>query len=134
MRLLDLVEQHDGIRFATHRLAELAAFLEAHIARRRADQSRDAVFFHVLAHVDADHGVLVVEEKLGQRFAQLRFTHARRSEEDEGTDGAVLILQPGARAAHRVADCRNGPALPDHPGAEPVFHADEFLAFALAQV
>ena len=39
--LLDLVEQHHGIRAAAHGLGQLAALLVAHVARSRTDQARD---------------------------------------------------------------------------------------------
>ena len=38
--LLDLVEQHDGVRPAAHRLGQLAALLVADVAGRRADEPR----------------------------------------------------------------------------------------------
>src|SRR5205814_6901798 len=41
MRLFDLVEQHDLIGPAPHRLGERAALVIADIARRRADQPRE---------------------------------------------------------------------------------------------
>src|SRR5229473_2770267 len=42
-------------------LGQLSALFVADIARRRANQPRDAVLFHVLAHVDADHQLFIVE-------------------------------------------------------------------------
>jgi len=61
VRLLDLVEQDHGVRFAAHRFAKLPAFLVTDVARRRADESRNRVLLHIFAHVDPDHGLLVVE-------------------------------------------------------------------------
>ena len=43
VRLLDLVEQHDGERLAAHLLGELAALLVADVAGRRAEQPRHRV-------------------------------------------------------------------------------------------
>ncbi len=43
--------------------------------RRRADESGHAVLLHVLGHVDPHHGVLGVEQELGQGLGQLRLTH-----------------------------------------------------------
>ena len=105
VRFFDFVEQHHRIRLAPHGFAELAAFFVTDISRRRADQPRDGVFLHVFAHVDADHGVLVVEQKFGERAGQFRFADTGRSEKNEGTDGPIWILQAGARAAHGVRDC-----------------------------
>ena len=66
---------------------------------------------HVLAHVDADHRVLVVEQELGQRPGQLGLADAGRAEEDEGADRPVRVLQPGPGAADRVGD-RDAPPRP----------------------
>ena len=48
------VEQNHAVRLAAHLLGEIAALFIAHIARRRADQAGNAVFFHVFRHIDAD--------------------------------------------------------------------------------
>ena len=64
MRLLDFVEQDDGVRLAAHGVRELAALLVADVARGRADHARDGVLLHVLRHVEADDGVLRAEERL----------------------------------------------------------------------
>ena len=53
MCLLHLIKQDDLIRAPPHCLGQRAAFLIADIARRRADQARDGVLLHELAHVDA---------------------------------------------------------------------------------
>ena len=96
VRLLDLVEEHDGVRPAAHRLGELAALFVSDVARRRADQPRDGVLLHVLGHVDAHHRVLVVEQEFGERARRLRLSDAGRSEEDERADRPIRILQTGA--------------------------------------
>src|ERR1051326_6010038 len=57
VRLFDLVEEHDRIRPATHRLRKLPAFLVANVSRRRTDQSRRGELFHVLRHVDLNQRV-----------------------------------------------------------------------------
>ena len=85
VRLLDFVEENDRVGTATHGLGQLAAFVVADVAGRRADEARDGVLLHVLAHVDADHGLLVVEEKLGESAGGFGFAHAGGSEEDEAS-------------------------------------------------
>ena len=92
--LFDLVKEHHGVGPAAHRLGEVAPLVVAHVARRGADETRDGVFFHVLAHVDADHGLLGVEEKLGQGLGQFGLAHARGAHEDERADGPVGVLEP----------------------------------------
>ena len=70
MRLLDLVEEHHRVALAAHRLGQLAALVVADVAGRGADQARDVVALHELAHVDLDERVLGAEHELGQGSAR----------------------------------------------------------------
>ncbi len=97
MGLFHLVEQNHGVGLAAHALGQLAALLVAHIARRRADQPRNGVLFHIFGHVDANQTVLVPEQRLAQRLAQLGLAHARGAQEDERADGPMGSFSP-ARA------------------------------------
>ncbi len=72
------IEEHDGIGTAADLLGKLPSFFVADIARRRADQPSDRVLLHVLGHVDAEHGVLVVEQKIGEGTSYFRLADARR--------------------------------------------------------
>ena len=100
--LLDLVEQDHGVGPAAHRLGQLAALVVAHVARRRADEAGHRVLLHVLRHVEAHHGPLVVEQELGQGPGQLGLAHAGGAQEDEGADGPVAGRRPGPGAPDRV--------------------------------
>ncbi len=123
VRLFDFVEEDDRVGTAMDGLGELAAFVVAHVARRRADEASHGVFFHVLAHVDAHHGLLVVEEELGERAGGFGFAHARRSKKNERTDGALGVAEAGARTANGVGHgCERG-ILADDALAQAVFHA-----------
>jgi|GEM_PF-5375795 len=51
----------------------------------------------ILRHVDALHGVFVVEEVIGQCLGYLRFSNAGRSGENERDNRPARILQAGAR-------------------------------------
>ena len=79
MCLLDLVEQHDLIGSAPHRLGQRTALVIADIARRRADQARYRMLLHVFRHVDAHHRVLVVEQEIGERLGELGLADAGRT-------------------------------------------------------
>src|SRR5438093_9826064 len=114
MRLLDFIKKNDAVWPPPDRLAELAAFFVTDIAGRRADQARDGVLFHVLAHVDADHRVLVIEQEFRQRTGGLGLADTRRTEEDERADRAAGVLQTAAGAAHGVGDRLDGLSLADH--------------------
>src|SRR5262245_7564527 len=131
MRLLDLVEEHDRIRPATHGFRELTAFLVTDIPWRRADQPRNGVFLHVLRHVDPYHRVLVVEQELRECTRRLRFADTRGAEEDERADGAIRILKAGARATHRVGDGFDGLLLPDNTLRQLFVELRQTFAFAL---
>jgi hypothetical protein len=94
MRLLDLVEENHRVGPAMHGLGQLAALVVAHVARRRANQPRHGVLLHVLAHVDANHGLLVVEEKLGQRARGFGLAHAGRPRKMKLPIGRLGSLRP----------------------------------------
>ena len=53
--LLDLVEQYHLVGPPPHRLGQHPAFLITDIARRRADQPRHRMLFHIFGHVDPHH-------------------------------------------------------------------------------
>ena len=73
---LHLIEQHHRVWAAAYGLGELAALLVADVARRGADQARHGGLFHVFAHVDAHHGLLVVEQEVRERLGQFGLAHA----------------------------------------------------------
>ena len=131
MRLLDLVEQDDLVRPPADRLGQLAALVVADVAGRRADQPRHGELLHVLAHVDADHRVLVVEQELGERPGQLGLADAGRAEEQERADRAARVLEPGARAADRVGHGLDRLVLADDALVQPLLHLDELRRLAL---
>ena len=130
MRLLDLVEQDHLIRPAPDRFRQHAAFLVADIAGRRADEAGDGVLLHELAHVDAHHRRLVVEQERGQRLGQLRLADAGGAEEHERADRPVRILQAGAGAANGLGHGLHRLALADDAPGDLVFHAKELVALA----
>ena len=133
VRLLDLVEQHDAVRAPAHGLGELAALLVADVAGRGADEPRDGVLLAVLRHVDAHHGVLVVEEELGERLRELGLADAGRAEEQERAGRPVRVADAGARAAHGIRDRLDGLLLPDQALAELGLEVQQLLGLALQE-
>ena len=97
---------------------------------RRAHQAGDRVFFHILAHIEPDHGVLVVEHKLGERFCSLGLADTRRSQEHERAHGPMFFLQPYARSADRVGDSGDRLILANDAKTESFFHLQKFLLLA----
>src|SRR3546814_15519694 len=69
-----------------------AALFIADRARRRADEPRDAVLFHELGHVDADHRIIVVEQETCECLGQLGLADARGAAEEEAAERAIRIL------------------------------------------
>ena len=133
MRLLDLVEQDDGVRAPADGLGELTGLVVADVSGRRADHPRHGVLLLVLRHVDADHRVLVVEQELGERARQLGLADAGRAEEDEAAERPVRILQSGARAADGVGHGDDRLVLADDALVEALLHVNQLLDFAFHQ-
>ena len=91
------------------------------------------MLLHVLAHVEADHRLLVVEQELGQGLGGLRLAHARRPEQEERAERARRLLEAGlARGARR--DGLEGLVLADDPLAQAVLHGEQLGALGLQQL
>ena len=69
MCFFDLVEQDNRIRATTNRFCQVAAFLVADIARRCTDEACNRVLLHELGHVDTNHRIIRIEQKVGQCLA-----------------------------------------------------------------
>ena len=93
---LDLIQQNHAVGTAPDGFGELPSLLVAHVPRRSPDEPRYGVLFHVLRHIEADHGHLIIKEELGQCPGQLRLAHPRRPQEDEGPGRPVGVVQTGA--------------------------------------
>src|SRR6185436_12040973 len=107
-----------------HCFGQEAALFAVDIARRRADEALRHVLLHELAHVEARHGLLVVEEELGERLRELGLPDARRSEEEEAPDRLSRIAEPDAPATHRLRDGADGFVLTDDAHRETLFHLE----------
>src|SRR5581483_4993595 len=113
-----------------HGLGQLTAFFVANVAGRCAEQTADRVLFAVLAHVDADQRILVVEHELGQRFRQFGLADARRPQEDERANGPTRVFQTAASAANGIGNGSHGFVLPDDPFVQGLFHAQQLVLFS----
>ncbi|MPN53058.1 hypothetical protein SDC9_200721 [bioreactor metagenome] len=130
VRFLNLIKKHHTVRTPPDGFTELSAFFVANVTGRCSDQPGNGVLFHVLAHVDSNHGVLVIEQKLCQRPCCLGLANTRWAEKDERSDRAVGILQPAPRASHGIGNGLNGFLLPDDPCFETHLHLNQLLALA----
>lgn len=89
--------------------------------------------FLVLAHVEADHALLRVEERRREGLRQLRLAHTGRAEEDERPDRPARITDPGPGPDDRVGDQPYGLVLADHPLLEDLVQPQQLLALALLE-
>ena len=87
----------------------------------------------VLAHVDAHHRALVVEQVRRQRLRQLGLPDAGRAEEQERTGGPVGVADAGPGSSHGVGHRAHSLFLPDDATAELVLHAQQLRCLALEQ-
>ncbi|OQB37318.1 MAG: hypothetical protein BWY06_02422 [Candidatus Latescibacteria bacterium ADurb.Bin168] len=133
MGFFDFVKEHDLIWSPPDGFRELAAFLVPDVPRGRSDEAAHAVPFHVLRHVQPNHCPFVVEKELRQCFRQFCFADSRGPQEEERTDGPVLVTQPRPCPTHRIRDGRNSFVLPDDTFVKPFFHVEELFHFAFHQ-
>ena len=131
--LLQLVEQHDPVRTTPNGLRQLAAVVVAHVPRRRADEAGDGVPLLVLRHVDADHGLLAVEEQLRQGPGQLRLPHTRGAQEEERSDGPSGVLETGTGASQRLRHHRDRMVLAHHPLVQTLLQVEQLLRLRLQE-
>ena len=134
MCFFHLIEQHDAVRMAAHSLGQLAALLVADVSRRRADQTGDAEFLHVLGHVDTHHVLLIVEQGLRQRLGQLGLADAGGAQEQEAADRSVRISNTGTRAQDGVRHLLHSLVLADDALMQHVRQAQQLFALALHQL
>ena len=134
VRLLDLVKEDDGVGPAAHLIRQLAAAVVPHIAGGRAQELRDLVLLHELAHVNADHRVLTAEEEAGQAPRQLRLAHARGAHEQEAADGPPGVPQARARTAYGPGNGADRLVLADEAGGDLLLHAQQALRLRLGEL
>ena len=129
--LLDLVEQDHRVRTTPHRLGQLTAGLVPDVAGRSTDEPCHAVLLAVLAHVDADHRPLVVEQELGERLGELGLADTGGAEEHERAERPVRVRDARAGTTHRVGHRLHRILLTDDPVSQFLFHAQQLggLAF-----
>jgi hypothetical protein len=95
VRLLDFVQQQHRMRMLVDGLGEQATLVEAHVARRRADQARHRVALHIFGHVEANQLDAERDRQLPRDFG---LADAGGTGEQERADRLALIAQ--ARARH----------------------------------
>ena len=76
MRLFDFIEQQYRMRVLINSVRQKPALIEADIARRRTNQARHAMAFHIFGHVEADQ---FNAKRLRQLLGDFRLAHTRRA-------------------------------------------------------
>ena len=75
--LLDLIQQHHGVRPPAHRFGQHAAFAVTHVARRRSLQGGNGVRLLELRHVDGDQVALAAVQQVRERQRGLGLARRR---------------------------------------------------------
>ncbi len=65
VRFLNLVKEDNRVRAMTHHFCQIASFVIADIARRRADEFGNTVLFHKFRHINANERFVVIKQELG---------------------------------------------------------------------
>ena len=104
---------------------EQSALLEADVSGRRADQPRDRVLLHVLAHVEADE---FVAEQNGELFGELGLADAGRPGEQEAAGRPIGQRESGARPLDRLRDQMHGLLLTEDDALERLLERSQTLA------
>mmetsp|Transcript_53059 Transcript_53059/g.114748 ORF Transcript_53059/g.114748 Transcript_53059/m.114748 type:complete len:263 (-) Transcript_53059:1615-2403(-) len=115
MSLLHLVEEDNPIGSTPHRLRQLSTLLVSHVAWRCTSESGHRELLHVLAHVNANHGLLAVKEPHGQGLRQLRLSNACRPEEKQRSNGTVGVAESIAGSLHSLCHSSYSIILPNDP-------------------
>ena len=106
------------MRTSTHGLREFATIAVADVARRRTDESGDAMTLSELTHINTHQRFFTAEDFPSQRLCQIRLPYARRAKEEEGSDGMLSVTQPETGTLHGTTDDSHGIILPDDAAAE----------------
>ena len=83
MGFFDLVKQNYLIGPTAYGFGQHTALIITDISRRRADQPRHGVFFHIFRHIDATDRGFVIEQKFGQRLGQFGLADTGRPQKQE---------------------------------------------------
>src|SRR5689334_4585104 len=97
------------------------------ISGRRADKFCDRVLLHELAHIESDQNTFRGEQIFGERSSYFGLSDAGRSEEQEGADRLVRILQSGTRTANRPCKRRDCRPLRDDSFVKLVLDTEQLL-------
>ena len=91
MRFLYLIEENDGVGFASNGFGQFTAIFVCDVSRRCADEEADGMFLHIFGHIEADECLFGTEQFFGEALREIGLPDAGLSEEEEGADGAFGV-------------------------------------------
>ena len=68
VRFLDLVKQQHAMGMLIDTVGQKTTLIKANISRRRTNQTRDRVFFHVFRHIKPNQCLFRIEQIFGKAF------------------------------------------------------------------
>ena len=112
----DFVEKDDG-EGLLHNLSGEAEFVGGAVF----DEAGDVGAGNKFVHIEAEDVIFAVEVDGGEGFGKFGFADTGRAEEEEGTDGTVLIFDAGGSATESVGNGGDGFLLVDHALVDEMF-------------
>ncbi len=88
MSLFDFVQEDNRIWRPAHAFCELATFFIADIARRRADQLGNGMFFHEFRHIETHQRFVGAKQKFSEAAGNFGFADAGGTQENERANRA----------------------------------------------
>src|SRR3982074_2055139 len=89
------------------------------------------MLLHVFRHIDAQQGVLIVEQEFRERPRQLGFADASWSQKYERPDGTLGVAKSRPRTPNRIRHAFESGVLSNHALSQAVFHTDQLFDLAL---
>ncbi len=106
-------------------LGEQTALIESDVTRRRTDQTRHRMRFHVFGHVEADQFDTELHRELTRDFG---LAHAGRTGEQEVADRLVGIAEARSRHLDRRCERFDRLVLTEHDHLEIAFEIAQHIA------
>ncbi len=111
MRLLDFIEQHHTVRRLDHGICQQTALIVTNITRRRANQTRYSMAFHIFGHIEADK---LEPEACCQLVGHLCLTYPGGAGKQEAPHRFVFIAKTAASQPNRRTEALYRLVLAEH--------------------
>ena len=108
MSLFHFIKQNHAVGLSPHGLGQLSALAVAQESRRRTNQLRDGVAFHIFGHVHPYEGRFAAAEVNGERFREFGLANARRAGKEEASNRSLGMAHACPRPSHCPRDGSHG--------------------------